>query len=280
MLASRELSATFGKEERLGVSNELQPAVDRLQAVPLYHQIFLQLREEITSGERAYGTRMPTEQELAAAYDVSRITARRALDELAHNQFVERKRRIGTHVVFQPPVKPIEGSIDQALEALVSFGRSTRVKILEFGEVPARPPVSDALLAPPDTLLLRVARVRSLADGPLGYLVSWVPTQLATHINRKSLAETPMLSLIARAGVEIAGAYQTISASIADGPLAAILNIEIGSPLLRVSRTLTDVHKRPVQHVLAHYRPDRYQIRLDLGAQHEGLATLHSVADL
>ena len=264
----------------MAASKESPAAVDRLQAVPLYHQIFLQLREEITSGERAYGSRLPTEQELAAAFDVSRITARRALDELALNHFVERKRRTGTHVVFQPPAKPIEGSSDQALEALMTFGRSTRVRILEFGEVPARAPISDVLQAKPGTPLLRVARVRSLSDGPLGHLVSWVPTELATHISRKSLSETPMLSLIARAGVEIAGAHQTISASLADGPLAAILAVDIGAPLLRVSRTLTDIHARPVQHVLAHYRPDRYQIRLDLGTQHSELSAIHDIAHL
>ncbi len=248
------------------------PAVDRLQAVPLYHQIFLQLREEITSGERALGSRMPTEQELAAAFEVSRITARRALDELAQNHFVARKRRTGTHVIFQPPAGPIEGSIDQAMEALVSFGRATKVRILEFGMVPARPPISDALRVDIGAPLLRVARVRSLPDGPLGHLVSWVPAACAAHISERSLSETPMLSLIARAGVDIGGASQTISATLADGSMAAILGVDIGSPLLRVSRTVTDAAKRPVQHVLAHYRPDRYQIRLDLGGAHPELA--------
>ena len=92
-------------------------AVDRGHAVPLYHQIFLQLREEITSGERAFGSRMPTEQELSAQFGVSRITALRALDELAENHLVERKRRVGTTVVFQSPVKPIQGNIEQALDS-------------------------------------------------------------------------------------------------------------------------------------------------------------------
>lgn len=260
-------------------SVETAPGVDRLQAIPLYHQIFVQLREEITSGERAHGSRMPTEQEVAAAFGVSRITARRALDELANNHFVERRRRTGTHVIFQSPAKPIEGSIDQALETLVSFGRTTRVRILEYGEVPARAPISDALHVPPGDPLLRVARVRSLADGPIGYLVSWVPMPFAGHISRKALGDTPMLSLIAQAGVEIAGGHQTISATLADGPLAAILDVDIGAPLLRVSRTLSDTKKRPIQHVLAHYRPDRYQIRLDLGAQTAEMAALHAATN-
>uniref|UniRef100_UPI0035641A24 GntR family transcriptional regulator n=1 Tax=Sneathiella sp. TaxID=1964365 RepID=UPI0035641A24 len=94
--------------------NDGKAGVDRGQAVPLYHQIFLQLREEITSGERAFGSRLPTEQELTKEYEVSRITARRALEELADHQFVERKRRVGTHVIFRAPARPIHGNIEQA----------------------------------------------------------------------------------------------------------------------------------------------------------------------
>ena len=66
--------------------SEDMASVDRLQATPLYHQIFMQLREEITSGSRAFGSRMPTEEELSENFGVSRITARRALAELADTQ--------------------------------------------------------------------------------------------------------------------------------------------------------------------------------------------------
>src|SRR3546814_14873050 len=67
--------------------------VDRLQPVPLYHQIFLQLRGEIATGERAVGSRLPTEQELSESFVVSRITARRSLDELAQAGLVARNLR-------------------------------------------------------------------------------------------------------------------------------------------------------------------------------------------
>ena len=60
--------------------------IDRSAAVPLYHQIFLQLRDEILSGQRAYGVPIGTEKEISQTYSVSRITARRALAELAQPQ--------------------------------------------------------------------------------------------------------------------------------------------------------------------------------------------------
>ncbi|MES2056533.1 MAG: GntR family transcriptional regulator [Pseudomonadota bacterium] len=247
-------------------------SVDRLNAIPLYHQIFLQLREEITSGERPLGSRMPTEQELAANFGVSRITARRALAELADTNLVARKRRVGTTVIFEPPARPIEGSIDQAIESLLTFGRSTQVKLIELGEAPARAPISEALGVAVGTPLIRVVRVRSLDGEPLGHLISYVPTDLGEHITRAGLRSTPILALIEQAGVKIGAATQTISATLADATLAATLAVEVGSPILRISRTVTDVNGRPVQHILAQYRPDRYQIRLDL---HKSKAEMH-----
>ncbi|MGH6612638.1 GntR family transcriptional regulator [Sphingomonas sp.] len=246
--------------------------IDRLHAVPLYHQIFLRLREEITSGERANGSRMPTEQELAASFGVSRITARRALAELASTNLVARKRRVGTHVIFEPPARPIEGSIDQAIESLLTFGRSTQVKLIELDEAPARAPISDALGVAAGTPLIRVVRVRWLEGEPLGHLLSYVPADLGEHITRAALRTTPILALIEQAGVKIGSATQTISATLADASLAAALSVEIGAPILRISRTVIDTNGRPVQHILAQYRPDRYQIRLDL---HKNKTDLH-----
>lgn len=248
------------------------PAIDRLHAVPLYHQIFLRLREEITSGERAQGSRMPTEQELAAAFGVSRITARRALAELASTSLVVRKRRVGTHVTFEPPARPIEGSIDQAIESLITFGRSTQVKLIELGETPAGSPINDAMAVALETPLIRVVRVRWLDGEPLGHLISYVPVDLGEHITRAALRTTPILSLIEQAGVKIGGATQTISATLADAALSAALSVEVGAAILRISRTVTDTTGRPIQHILAQYRPDRYQIRLDL---HKSKTDLH-----
>ncbi|MDQ8756553.1 GntR family transcriptional regulator [Sphingosinicella sp. LHD-64] len=250
--------------------NEEAVAIDRMQAVPLYHQIFLQLREEITSGERAFGSRLPTEQELSAQFGVSRITARRALDELAENHLVERKRRVGTHVTYRSPAKPLQGNIEKALESLLNFGRATQVKLLDVGKVPARPPIDEALELEEGATVLRVVRVRWLDGQPLAHFVSYIPEDVGAKMTRAKLKSTPMLTLIEEAGVQIGSATQTISATLADAGLSTSLHIDIGSPILRVSRTVLDVSGRPVQHILGQFRPDRYQIRLDLSSSKVG----------
>ncbi|MFA6117442.1 MAG: GntR family transcriptional regulator [Sphingomonas sp.] len=243
---------------------ELVSGVDRFQPVPLYHQIFLQLRGEIASGQRAVGSRLPTEQQLSQTFGVSRITARRALDELAQAGLVARKQRIGTIVTSHPAAKPIEGDIDQAMESLIAFGRNTQVRLIELETVPAAPPMSELLDVEPDADLVRAVRVRWQDDAPLGHYVTHVPAALGVNLTAESLSKTPMLALIREAGIRIGAADQIITATLADAALASLLQVDMGSALLRVSRTVFDPGKRPIQHIQAHFRPDRYQIRLDL----------------
>src|SRR3546814_10814585 len=123
------------------------------------------------------------------------------LDELAAQDFVERKRRVGTTVAFRSPAKPFQGDIDQAVESLLNFGRSTKVKLLEMERVPARAPHDEALRVEGGTPLLRVVRVRTFDRHPVGHFVSYIPVDIAGHMTRANLQTTPMLALNERAGV-------------------------------------------------------------------------------
>ena len=66
-----------------------------LARVPLYHQLYSILKEAILNGTIPYDAQMPTEQQLAATFEVSRITAKRAMDELAGEGLFARFRGKG-----------------------------------------------------------------------------------------------------------------------------------------------------------------------------------------
>ncbi len=239
-------------------------SIDRDLAVPLYHQIFLQLRDEITSGQRPYGALAPTEQDLAETLGVSRITARRALDELAQHKLVERRRRIGTRVIFQSPTKPIEANMDQALESLATFGRNTQIRVMDVVEEPARSPVAESLALEPGTPVVRAVRIRWLDDEPLGQTVSYTPARLDLQITPERLAGASMLQMLEDKGVRIGKVARTISAALADPVMAQTLQVDARSPILRITSKLYDTDGQPVLLILAHYRADRYQISLEL----------------
>jgi GntR family transcriptional regulator len=239
-------------------------AVGKNLPVPLYHQIFLLLRDEIISGQRPHGSLVPTEQELSRIYGVSRITTRRALDELAQDRLVERKRRVGTRVIYQPASPPFEASLEQGLESLLTLGRTTKAKLMEYADEVGEPSVLAMLHLEPHEHVVRVVRVRWLDNQPLGCIVSYMPAKLGLKFSRADLETYPMLKLIERTKLKIVTAMQTISATSADAALASMLNVEIRSPILRVGRVLSSESGQPLLYTMAQYRPDRYQIRLDL----------------
>jgi GntR family transcriptional regulator len=239
-------------------------AVGKNLPVPLYHQIFLLLRDEIISGQRPHGSLVPTEQELSRIYGVSRITTRRALDELAQNRLVERKRRVGTRVIYEPASPPIEASIEQALESLLTLGRTTKVKLMEYADEVGEPSVLAMLHLAPNEHVVRVVRVRWLDNQPLGCVVSYMPSKLGLTFSRAELEAHPMLKLIERTKLKIGTATQTISATSADAALATMLDVEIRFPILRIGRVLCSAAGEPLLYTMAQYRSDRYQIRLDL----------------
>jgi GntR family transcriptional regulator len=238
--------------------------VNRAHAEPLYHQIFLLLRDEIIAGTRPYGASLPTEQELAAHHAVSRITARRALEELAQKDFVERRRRTGTRITYRARTRPIEADVEQAVESLLAFGRDTKVRVLQIATKPCDADVATRLGIAQGDMVERAMRVRLRDDEPLGEVVSHVPASLGLQVTRSDLTATPMLALLRAAGHAIGGGSQTISAGVAGGHLAALLGIDVRAPILQIERIVLDTRQRPLLFTVARYRADRYRIAIDL----------------
>ena len=258
---------TAMKRASVSVKQRSQGQLARDAAIPLYHQIYLTLRDEITRGDRPFGSGVPTEMELAESYDVSRITARRALDELASGGFVERRRRLGTHVVYRIANKPIEANIDQAVESLIAFGHNTAVKVLEVTTEPVRDVVAQKLGLFEGEPAIRAVRLRSTRNGPLGMIVSHMRAGLGLSITPERLTERPILSLLREAGVKIGGAIQTIEAMVADPQMAEQLQCEPRAAVLHVERLVEDSNGVTVLVTNAFYRADRYRITLDMHEQ-------------
>ncbi|MEK9971325.1 MAG: GntR family transcriptional regulator, partial [Ferrovibrio sp.] len=176
--------------------------VDARIPTPLYHQIFLILRGQIVEGRLGPGAQVPGEEELARQFNVSRITARRALAELAAEGLVTRGRGRGTHVTArdrEPP--PVHGGVEGLIENLMAMGLKTQVQLLDFSYEPAAPDVAAALRVTPGEEVQRSVRVRSLADGPFSYLTTYVPADIGRKFGRKELAREPLLGLLERSGV-------------------------------------------------------------------------------
>lgn len=237
---------------------------DHEAAVPLYYQIYLQMRDEILSGQRPFGSFMPTELELSDQFKVSRITASRVLNELASEKYVMRKRRVGTKVIFKSPAAPIEANIHQAMDSLMTLGSGTTVNVIEVVRKKPIPTVASALQLEEGQDVIKAGRVRHLDGSPIGYVSSFLPVKFESIITLANLAKWSIVQLLADAGHEAVRADQTIDAMQADTNLVELLGVAPLSAILRISRTIYNENDQPFLLTFAHYRSDRFHIKLDL----------------
>ncbi|MBL6431463.1 MAG: UTRA domain-containing protein [Alphaproteobacteria bacterium] len=96
------------------------------------------------------------------------------------------------------------------------MGQSTTAEVLSFAYVPAGEDIAHALEVEPGTEVQRAVRVRRLDGEPMSYLVTYVPADIGRHYGSDDLNVQPLLHLLERAGVDVASARQTISATVAE----------------------------------------------------------------
>jgi GntR family transcriptional regulator len=252
-------------------SSELKATmVDARLPTPLYHQLFLVLRERIRSGAFPLGAVLPGEQDLTHVFNVSRITVKRALNELASAGMVSRHRGRGTVVTYNATVPVVKGSFDNLMEALKVMGLSTEVELINVAQVAATAEIAELLGLPSGVPVQRAERVRKLEGEPFSYIVTHLPIDIAATFDPNSLGHTPMLDLLERAGFVAVSAEQWITACSAEPATAQALKIATGSPLLKIVRVMKDSESAPIEVVQGFYRPERFQYHMNLTRQRKG----------
>jgi len=249
---------------RPGVNAVTQAGVDVELPTPLYHQIYVVLLDKIASGTYSEGSRVPSEHEIEESFGVSRITARKALDKLAAEGLVVRRRGHGTIVTARPPLSSVTGDAPGLMENLLAMALETDVELLEFSYVHTRPLVGEALGIHPDGIVQRAVRVRRKKGQAFSYATTHIPEVIGRKFSEKDIKKNPMLTLIERTGHKISHAKQSLTATLADSTIGPALGVNVGSALLKVTRIVYDADDRPVEHIVVHYRPDLYQLNLNL----------------
>jgi GntR family transcriptional regulator len=238
----------------------------RASGVPLYHTTYLVLRRKILEGAFPPSVSMPPEMELAKQFGVSRITVRRALDELRMEGLITRSAGRGTYALYDAAERPgIEERLSSDLiENLVALGLKAKAQVLEFTYVTAPAFIARDLQIEPDSTVQRAVRLRSFRGRPFAHLTTFVPEDLGRTYTKAELTTNLLLSLFERAGVSACSAEQSISATVADPGVAEVLDIALGEPLLSITRLVRDQNDRPVEHLQALYRPDIYSYRMSM----------------
>src|ERR1700742_256155 len=230
----------------------------------LYSRVETVLASEITGGDLKVGDQLPTEDSLIARFGVSRITVRRAVQNLVNRGLVEIRRGKGTFVAA-PKITQDLKELTGFVEDMHLLGREPTARAIGKEIATANATVARQLALTTGERVVRIRRVR-LADGvSLSFDETYLPLEIGKKIITNNLKVEPIFSLLERKyDVPLIEAEYKLEAVAAEAEVAAELRVKQGSPIFRIERTSYSTGNRPVDYEKLYYRGDlvRFVTRL------------------
>ncbi len=216
------------------------PPLNKNSTVPLYSQLYSWLAKQIETGAWKTGDRVPPERELAEQLDVSRITARQAIDALVDSGLVYRERGRGTFVAEQK-MRDVMGfssfSEDMRARGLTPHSQVLTQKLVEADET-----IQKALRINTEDPVLHLVRVRMADEIPIALQSAYINVSLCMGIENEDLSDRSLYSILReKYYIYPAWTEAAVEASPATAEEARFLQIEKNDPILVVKGiTFTD----------------------------------------
>ena len=227
----------------------------------IHYSLEEQLRERIRAGEWGPDMAIPSENELARQYSVSRMTARSVITQLVGAGLLYRIPGKGTFVSNRPTVER-SGSYTSIREQLQMQGRQVTTKFLSFEEMDAPESIAKTLCLRPDDRRIYVLRLIRYLDGEpfclhtCHFRASRFP-DLANHdfesVNCRQL-------LREKYGVDRDTVDETLETTVASFDEASSLGILPGHPLLLLCSLIYDKDNLPYEYTKILFRGDRIRL--------------------
>ena len=226
---------------------------------PLYRRLEERLRHAIESGVLKPEQALPPERDLAEAFELSRITVRKALDGLVTSGLLLRRQGAGTFVA---------GRVEKSFSKLTSFsedmaarGRSSRSEWITRAEGAVTPDESLMLGLSPGTAVYRFHRIRYADDFAMALEYSTIPGFALPGLN---VVKGSLYEALDAAGSRPVRALQRLRAVLFDEAQAKLMGLEAGAPGLLIERRGFLDDGRAVEMTRSWYRGDAYDFVAEL----------------
>ena len=225
--------------------------------LPMYFRIEQGILEQMQAGELKPGDQLPSEAELAEQHGVSRITAKRALDDLVQQGLAYRQQGRGTFVA-RARIREISG-FRSFSEDIRARGLTPSSSILMFKDVL---PDSDTRawlhLAEGERAFL-LKRVRCADGDPVAIESAYLPCRICPALIQEDMANSSLYEILqSKFGITPTWADSEIEAREATREEATLLKMKAGHPVLAARRITFAANYDVIECVDAIYRGDRF----------------------
>lgn len=229
---------------------------------PLWIQALQLIRAEIDEGALQPGMRLPPERELCQQLNISRMTLRKALNQLVEDGVLNSSHGRGWYVAkAQAADREWPSNLESFSETAARMGLTASSRVLTAHARPANLDEAEDLGIAPGTPLFRLERVRLLDGVPIALDLTRIAASLVPDLGEHDFSSESFYDSLAAAGVEPARANSTIEAREADAYTAEQLNLAVGKPVLVMHQVAVDAADRPLFTSVISYVGERYRLR-------------------
>jgi GntR family transcriptional regulator len=227
--------------------------------LPRYYQLKEIIRERIRSGEWTPGSLIPSERELCERYGISRMTARQSIIELVNEGLLYREQGKGTYV-GQPKIPQQLLRLTGCTEDMRARQQSPGAKVLTAEMWPADEAAAERLRIRVGQPVYRLRRLRLADSEPLALETSCISFMGCERLLDNDFGRDSLYQLLEETyDVPPLEAEQELEADVAGEEEARLLEVAIGSPVLRTVRVTTTRRSQPVEYATSVYRGDKYR---------------------
>lgn len=211
-------------------------AIQTMAHAPKYVQVKEEIRRKILSKEWTDGCRIPVEAEFCEMFGVSRITVRKALEELQSEGYLVKIQGKGTFVRGQ--------MVEQRLSKFYSFSEELRKQGVEeqatvrgLTLVSASEEMAARLRVVVGDPILEISRIRSTDHGPYAVETSYIPQRFAPDISKEMINQNGLYRTLEKHGVLVNSAQETFRAINVNKEQSKLLNVRIDAAAIALTRT-------------------------------------------
>jgi GntR family transcriptional regulator len=253
------------------LANLPRSSIDRASPLPFYFQLRVALMKEIVAGRWAAGDRLPSEPAICEHFGVSRTTVRQALAELEAEGLIRKEKGRGTFIREPRTSSWLLQSSYGFYDEAVAKGHRVRSQVLRRGIEPMPPWAADALGLETGADGAALERLRWVDDRLVMYVVNYLHAELADAVVGADLESGSLYrTLESEKGLRVCGGRRVVEAVGANEEVAALLEVERGTPLLYVESVSWDEDMSPFECYLAWHRSD--QTKIEVQVVHEEAA--------
>ena len=263
-MANRQLSSSgafvheaddaLGRGDALGMHAQQGHAEKSTPA--LYTQLTDIIREKIYSREWAVKSKIPSEHELMARYNLARGTVRRAISALVDEGLLVREHGRGTFVAEPGLSHAVESRPFSFAEALHNQGKEFKTVIVDEWVTPAPADVAIELDVPAHSDVMFLRRVRYVDDVPIMCQESWLSLQECPGLCDVDYVKESLFDAVERcSGRKIKYSKMRYAARIAGKEHGELLACEETAAILLLEQTISLADRRPVEWGTTWFRP-------------------------